>query len=207
MLIETIEFAGIKPAIHAMRNPYDSWEKSDSHNTSEVNGFKIGPADESLSMALSMGGTEHDKHLRMVVVWAEICAPRYWWMQFDTYRHGVEKVSTSTMHTLMRHTLTEDDFSGHVLPGVLDILNTLIVRYKAESDAEKRRKIWQRVIDNLPQSYIQRRTVMMSYAALQAMYHQRKGHKLGEWAEFRRWIESLPYSYLITQERDSSGHQ
>ena len=202
MQIETLQVAGIPQSIHAMRNPYDSWCKSDSHNTRDVGGYKVGPADQSLSMTLADAGPEHAKHLRMCMVWAEIIAPRYWWMQFDTYRYGVEKVSCSTMHTLMRHTLTEDDFEGHVLPGVLDILNTLIEQYKKVEGAEKKKEIWYRVIQNLPQSFLQQRTVMMSYQAIRAMYRQRNGHKLGEWAEFRRWAESLPESWMIT---DSEG--
>ena len=200
MQIETLATGGIPQAIHAMRNPFDSWGKSDSHNTKDVCGYKVGPADQSLSMTLAEAGPEHGKHLRMIVVWAEIIAPRYWWMQFDTYRHGVEKVSCSTMHTIMRHPLSEENFEGHVLPGVLDILNTLIDRYKAEPDAQRKKDIWYRLIQNLPQSFLQERTVMMSYAAIRAMYHQRNGHKLGEWAEFRRWAETLPESWMITDE-------
>ena len=200
--IETLMTCGHQIALYAMREPFQSWKKSDTNivTTETAGELVVGPNDKGLSMTLAEAGPEHAKHLRMVMVWARIKAPRYWWIQFSTYRIGVESVSTSTMHTLMHSTLLKSDFSGETLPGVIDTLNTLILMYKAESDPEKRRGIWQRIINNLPQSYIQERTVMMSYAAIRNMYRQRVGHKLGEWAEFRRWAEGLPQAWMITDE-------
>ena len=197
MNIKTLEVAGIGPAIHAMRNPMDSWAKSDT-----VHGH-VGNLDKELSTKLASAGTEHCKHLRMVMVWAEISAPRYWWQEFDTYRAGVEKVSCSTMHKLMSRPLTIDDFEHDRYPNVdlfdnIVAINGYMKQYKNCEDPVIKKNIWRGIIQMLPQSYIQRRTVMMSYAALRNIYRQRKGHKLIEWEQFRKWVEGLPESWMIT---------
>ena len=202
MKIKTLEVAGIGPAIHAMRNPMDSWEKSDT-----VHG-QIGPKDTELSERLAKAGAEHAKHLRLIQVWAEVWAPRYWWIEFDTYRAGVEKLSCSTMHKLTSRLLTDEDFAqDDDDPARIDLvvtigdLNRYLSNYKAHlaiDDHEGAEKWWRRLIQALPQSYIQRRTVMMSYAALRNMYRQRAGHKLAEWHIFREWCETLPESWMIT---------
>lgn len=199
MQIKTLEVAGIAPAIHGMRNPMDSWDKSDT-----IPGL-IGKNDKKLSMRLASAGTEHAKHLRMVMVWADITAPRYWWQEFDTYRAGVEKVSCSTMHKLMARPLTINDFALDSVPlqliaKVVEELNEQMEEYKNEHNEIARKTIWRGIIQQLPQGYLQKRTVMMSYAALRNMYRQRKGHKLREWHEFRGWCESLPESWMITDE-------
>ena len=199
MQIKTLEVAGIAPAIHGMRNPMDSWDKSDT-----IPGL-IGKNDKTLSMKLASAGTEHAKHLRMVMVWADITAPRYWWQEFDTYRAGVEKVSCSTMHKLMARPLTINDFALDAVPAqllakVVEELNEQMEEYKNEHNEFARKTIWRGIIQQLPQGYLQKRTVMMSYAALRNMYRQRKGHKLREWHEFRGWCESLPESWMITDE-------
>lgn len=199
MEIKILEVAGIASAIKAMRNPMDSWGKSDS-----VIG-KVGKADKELSMKLAKAGTEHCKHLRMVMVWADITAPRYWWMEFDTYRIGVEKVSCSTMHRLMARHIEVDDFEHDCILrddmlSLLFNLNRTMDLYKAQIDEAEKKKLWREIIQNLPQSYLQKRTVMMSYAALRGMYRQRKGHKLQEWQKFREWVETLPESWMITDE-------
>ena len=196
MEINTLDIAGIPFAIHAMRNPYGSWHKSDSH------GDAVGEKDKQLSQALSDRGPEHDKHLRMIVCWADIAAPRYWWMQFDTYRNGVEKISESTMHTIMRDPFKASDFANGdylVEAGVIDRLNRLRDRYRSETENIEKGIIWEHLISLLPQSYIQWRTVMMSYKAIQTMYRQREGHKLGEWAYFRSWAETLDEAWMITE--------
>lgn len=200
MTIDTIDVAGFVPAIRAMRNPMDSWEKSDSIWD------EVGEKDKELSIRLQKAGSEHCKHLRMIVVWAEITAPRYWWQEFDTYRAGVEKVSCSTMHRMMARTLTNEDFEtcngelyGAPMLEMLDYLNQRIEEYKAEDDPAKKRFIWEFVIQMLPQSYRQKRTVMMSYAALRNIYRQRAGHKLKQWHQFREWVETLPESWMITE--------
>ena len=197
MEIKTLEVAGFLPSLAAMRNPMDSWAKNDS-----VVG-RVGKADRELSTKLAKAGTEHCKHLRMIMVWADVTAPRYWWTEFDTYRIGVEKVSCSTMHRLMARHITEDDFEhdcimrGDML-SLLFNLNKTMDLYKAQIDETEKKKLWREIIQNLPQSYLQKRTVMMSYAALRGMYRQRKGHKLKEWEQFRKWVETLPESWMIT---------
>ena len=199
MQIKTLEVAGIAPAIHGMRNPMDSWDRSDT-----IPGL-IGKNDKALSMKLASAGAEHAKHLRMVMVWADITAPRYWWQEFDTYRVGVEKVSCSTMHKLMARPLTINDFALDAVPAqllakVVEELNEQMEEYKNEHNEFARKTIWRGIIQQLPQGYLQKRTVMMSYAALRNMYRQRKGHKLNEWHEFRSWCESLPESWMITDD-------
>lgn len=202
MKIKTLEVAGIGPAIHAMRNPMDSWEKSDT-----VHG-QIGPKDIELSERLAKAGPEHAKHLRLIQVWAEVWAPRYWWIELDTYRAGVEKLSCSTMHKLTARPIAAEDFERDIddpdcadTLAVVDALNRYLSNYKAHmaiDDVDGARYWWRRLIRALPQSYIQRRTVMMSYAALRNMYRQRAGHKLAEWHLFREWCETLPESWMIT---------
>lgn len=204
MNIKTIQTAGFKPAIIAMRNPMNSWGKGDTvFDTLDTH---IGEKDKELSIKLQKAGPEHCKHLRMIQVWADITAPLTWWKQFDCYRMGVEKVSTSTMHKLMSRELTLDDFEaanfdcygGHLMATV-EYLNELIRKYNATEDRDEKRALWEYAIQILPQSYLQKRTVMMSYAALRNIYRQREGHKLYDWEYFRRWVESLPESWMITE--------
>ena len=384
MEIKTLEIAGFEPAIHAMRNPMDSWHMSDSqymYKDIENRKFHIGDADRDLSMRLQKAGPEHCKHLRMVMAYADITAPLYWWKQFDCYRAGVEKVSCSTMHTLLKRPFEMSDFCFDAMPGykaepkqfVPDIdesieewkeycgykvssegriigingneikgvlhkdgyrfiwfcgkivpmhrviaecfcegykpnlvvdhkdgnkqnnkaknlewvtqreniirarennlqptstktysgklteeernqvkelydsgeysqrelgkmfgvsksviagvvnnkysysggrpnLYQLIAkplvnnlnRYRDEyfetDDSEEKQLIWNTIVKMLPESFLQKRTVMMSYAALRNIYRQREGHKLKEWHQFREWVESLPESWMITDE-------
>ena len=201
--IKTLEVAGIGPAIHAMRNPYDSWEKSDTHRG------KIGDKDKELSEKLGNAGPEHAKHLRMCMVWAEIeKAPIYWWKEFDTYRMGVEKLSCSTMHTIMNKPLQLSDFSCEHLTLIgtqrlletIDTLNEYRRLYNMVDDKELKKLYWWQFIQLLPSSYNQRRTVMMSYAALRQICKQRKGHKLDEWHYFIAWCKTLPESWMILGE-------
>jgi hypothetical protein len=206
MNITTLEVAGLSPAIYAMRNPMNSWMKCDSPREfgAKPGEFTVGPADKDLSIRLQKAGPEHCKHLRMIMAWANIDAPRYWWTEFDTYRYGVEKVSCSTMHKLMAKPLTEDDFEiddrASIGPKLtIDYLNSLMNEYKEEEDPVEKKAVWRHIIQNLPQSYLQKRTVMMSYAAIRNIYRQREGHKLAEWQAFRKWAESLPESWMITE--------
>jgi hypothetical protein len=195
--IRTLEVAGIGPAIHAMRNPYDSWAKSDTHQG------HIGEKDRELSERLSNAGTEHCKHLRLIEVWAEIEAPLYWWKEFDTYRVGVEKLSCSTMHTIHSKQFEQEDFScenlsvynRNLLGRIIDNLNSARAEF-IKSDKTNKDSWWQ-LIQMLPSSYNQRRTVMMSYAALRQICKQRKGHKLTEWHVFRDWAFGLPEGWMI----------
>ncbi len=219
MKIETIEVSGFRPALHAMRNPMDSWDKSDTtwHTTADMYpdepfsttiDFLIGEKDKELSIRLQNAGPEHCKHLRMIMVYADITAPRYWWTEFDTYRNGVEKVSCSTMHKLTSRPLTMDDFEHDCLwdqhlEQVIELANNSINMAKNVHDLnmteEDKKHHWRGLIQGLPQSYLQKRTVMMSYAALRNIYRQREGHKLKEWEMFREWVRNLPCSWMITE--------
>lgn len=195
--VRTLEVAGIGPAIHAMRNPYDSWDRSDTHQG------HVGDADRALSDKLSKAGTEHCKHLRMCIVWADITAPLYWWKEFDTYRTGVEKVSCSTMHTIHKKEFSRDDFScdhlnmfnSNILDSIIRNLNNDRRRFIESENHDK--DSWWQLIQLLPSSYNQKRTVMMSYAALRQICKQRKGHKLDEWHDFRKWAFGLPEGWMI----------
>ena len=204
MTINTLLVDGFEPSIRAMRNPYDSWDKSDSGWLEYEQGrrqFDIGQNDLELSMKLQNGGPEHAKHLRMIQVWADIKAPRYWWTEMDTYRAGVEKVSCSTMHTITKREFMMDDFeydddkfAGQMIACAAFSMNTLRNAYMDEEDPDKKKKIWRIMIQNLPQSYLQQRTIMFSYAALRNIVRQRKGHKLKEWKQFIDWLYTLPYA-------------
>ena len=191
--LRTLEVAGIGPAIHAMRNPYDSWEKSDT-----VHG-KIGEKDRELSERLSNAGTEHCKHLRLCMVWVEIEAPLYWWKEFDTYRTGVEKLSCSTMHTITKKSFTKALFTNEVNEGTINWLELQRGFFLVAENEASKRIYWRKIIENLPSGFIQRRTVMLSYAALRQICKQRKGHKLSEWRDFIEWAEGLPEGWMITE--------
>jgi len=202
MKIETLEVAGLAPALKAMRNPLDSWAKSDSGYSEDTDEYEIGPLDMDLSERLQKAGPEHAKHLRMIQVWADISAPRYWWQEADTYRSGVEKLSCSTMHTITKKKFTPDDFEhdDNYMSTLSAGLNASEMENWREmwlslsDDLEKQKEVWRTLIQNLPQSYIQKRTVMMSYAALRNIVRQRKGHKLKEWKQFIDWAYTLPYA-------------
>ena len=188
-----------------------SWDKSDSEWEYEKNGdsvkerFSIGEKDKELSIKLQKAGSEHCKHLRMIQVWAEIEAPREWLIQMDTYRYGVEKISTSTMHTLMKRPLTEADFehdciNDDYMKYMLDSINTSMEAWRYEKDPEYKEQIWRSIIEALPQSYLQKRVYMFSYAALRNIVRQREGHKLKEWKTFINWVKTLPESWMVFDE-------
>jgi hypothetical protein len=192
--IETLEVAGFAPAMTAMRNPLNSWAKNDSA------AGNIGPNDKDLSVRLQKAGPEHCKHLRMIQVWADIEAPREWLIQLDTYRFGVEKISCSTMHKLTSRDFEPDDFDMDFEIDKIETanwMNEILHAFKEEQDIDKKNFLWRRLIQNLPQSYIQRRTYMFSYAALRNIVKQREGHKLHEWAQFIGWVHTLPNSWMI----------
>ena len=215
MKIDVLEIAGLYPALYGMRDPMDSWGQSDTtwltmdgpYNDPAFNTkycMEVGKKDKDLSVRLQKAGPEHCKHLRMVQVYANIAAPRYWWTEYDTYRAGVEKVSCSTMHRLMARPLKTDDFEHDRYPNVnlfdnIVAINRYMEQYKNCEDPITKKSIWRGIIQMLPQSYIQCRTVMMSYAAIRNIYRQRQGHKLIEWHQFCEWVESLPESWMITE--------
>lgn len=238
--------------IQGMRNPMNSWEKSDTCFSDEscVNCYynqrnlcnkdsffrkdeKLGSNDHSLMQRLSNAGTEHRKYMRMMPVYVRITAPLYWWKEFDTYSVGTVANSCSTMHKIQEKEFTLEDFScehllgfdgphnderevpyvpinhGDISPlglyrcGIIPMLNLCRERYLVACKTEDEtgllaKDIWWQMIQLLPSSYNQTRNVMLNYEVLANIYRQRKNHKLDEWREFCKWIETLPYSELIT---------
>lgn len=222
--IENTQVVGLEAAIRGMRNPKNSWDKSDSgfgrFNNQDDH---VGQADLKLMNQLASGGPVHAKYRRYIDVFVDINAPLYFWKEFKTYRKGkdfvdeenfydydgdhviedyIEMNSCSTMHKIHDRELTIDDFScDHLGLDSIDMIKKVIelMNYYREQFIETKDKhAWWQLIQLLPSSYNQRRTVKLNYEVLAAMYHWRKGHKLDEWKAFCRWIEGLPYSELIT---------
>jgi hypothetical protein len=200
---------GWESAIRGMRNPMNSWEKSDSLFDPELDPI-IRENDLKLMKQLVKAGTDHSKFMRMITVTVDITAPLYWWKEFDTYKVGTVRNSCSTMHKIQEKEFTFDDFSHeHLLDDSFDIyapmnvLENIIVAlnfHREQFNKTKDKKHWYQMIQLLPSSYNQRATVQINYAVLRNMYHSRKNHKLDEWSQgFTKWVESLPYSELITE--------
>lgn len=203
-----------KAAVMGARNPMNSWDNSDSLCVPGI--FALGDKDRGLLMKLASAGTDHRKFLRFIPVMVDITAPLYWWKQADTYKVGTTTNSCSTMHKLMAKPFEKADFSFEKLDGVIDDdwVNSRIEEFnemrdcyinfeqlKANGDFDKpieKQDIWNALIQMLPSSYNQKRTVAMNYEVLRNMYHARKNHKLDEWHVFCRWVETLPCSELIT---------
>ena len=199
--LELTETAGWEPAIRGMRNPMNSWAKSDSAtagNCENSRDFHVGPNDLDLMRRLRRGGSDDRKYMRMLVVYVDITAPLYWWKEFDTYKVGTVANSCSTMHKIHARNFTWDDFSDEHLLGLsktaLQHTIKVLNEYRDEYVKTKDKRYWWQMIQLLPTSYNQRRTVMMNYEVLTNMYHARKHHKLDEWHEFCRWVETLPYA-------------
>lgn len=243
--IENVEIMGWEHVIRGMRNPMNSWDKSDSgickggddgigcENCAGYDcehtydhSFQLGKADHKLMMRLAAGGPVHAKYRRMIVVYLDITAPLYWWKEFDTYKVGTVANSCSTMHKIAEKEFTLNDFSYEHLLGIYDrkgaenglaldvsplhdksvlfspcgllrltirMLNVCREKYLESKD----KKYWWEMIQLLPSSYNQRRTIMLNYEVLAGIYPMRKNHKLDEWREFCQWIEQLPYSEII----------
>lgn len=223
--IENVEVMGWEAAIRGMRNPMNSWEKSDSGwfsseddmgvNYAQYNShsdpselYFIGSNDLDLMKRLAKAGTDHRKFMRMITVYLDITAPLYWWKEFDTYKVGTVANSCSTMHKIAEKEFEMGDFSyEHMKPTSIKIMHDIIDilnKYRADynnQEAEKlgvKKDYWWQMIQLLPSSYNQRRTVMLNYEVLANIYKSRKDHKLDEWRTFCSWIETLPYSELIT---------
>ena len=223
--IENIEVYGWKAAIRGMRNPLNSWDKSDSSYVVNYCGdgeyygesaycyedFEVGEKDLALMKKLAVAGTDHRKFMRMINVTCDITAPMYWWKEFATYKVGTVRNSCSTMHTVTNKPFTLDDFSCEnlnpmvidgclhsgcklVLIKLIDVLNGVRSDYVRTNN----KFYWWQIIQLLPSSYNQWATVQLNYEVLANMYHSRKAHKLDEWREFCKWVESLPHSELIT---------
>lgn len=205
--IENTKVIGWEHAIRGMRNPMNSWDNSDSRFNDDTAFNIIGNNDLSLMKKLVKAGTDHRKFMRMITVYADINAPLYWWKEYDTYKVGTVANSCSTMHKIQDKEFTLDDFSvEHIGEGVTtnvfyecfeNIIDCLNEARQCFLD-DKNKQWWWQMIQLLPSSYNQKRTVMLNYEVPANMYHSRKNHKLDEWREFCKWIESLPYSELIT---------
>ena len=219
--IEHTEVFGFDAAIRGMRNPMNSWDKSDSvfyyrdcgsclhsleDNCQLYNCTVLGKNDLALMKNLSNAGTDHSKYLRFITVTADITAPLYWWKEYDTYKIGTVANSCSTMHKIHAKEFTLDDFShehltnwshdGELCRDWLGDLEDLIedLNFARELYLEtKNKKYWWQMIQLLPSSYNQKRTVLLNYQVLKNMYHARKTHKLDEWLDFCRWCKNLPY--------------
>ena len=209
--IENFEVLGWEHAIRGMRNPMNSWDQSDSykthiedHETMETAGFEffVGDNDLDLMQRLRKAGTDHRKFMRMLVVYVDITAPLYWWKEADTYAVGVVKNSCSTMHKIHAKEFTLDDFSHeHLTDRSLNCLENTIQALNINREyflQDRSKQDWWQMIQLLPSSYNQKRTVMLNYEVLANIYKSRKNHKLDCWHDLCHWIEKLPYSELIT---------
>ena len=200
--IENIDVYGFETAIRGARNPMNSWDRMDScYNNGE---FEIGENDYKLLKNLTIAGPEHRKWNRMVTVTMDVTAPLYWWKEYDTYKVGTVANSCSTMHKIQAKEFTLDDFSHEHLNKIsIEVLkNVILALNEARQDfiGYKEKEYWWQMIQLLPSSYNQKRTVHLNYEVLGTMYHQRRHHKLDEWVEFCNTIKTLPYSEFITRE-------
>ena len=200
--IENIDVYGFETAIRGARNPMNSWDRMDScYNNGE---FEIGENDYKLLKNLTIAGPEHRKWNRMVTATMDITAPLYWWKEYDTYKVGTVANSRSTMHKIHAKGFELDDFSYEHLTclslQILDDTVNVLNHYREKFNETKDKKYWWQMIQLLPSSYNQKRTVHLNYEVLGTMYHQRRHHKLDEWVDFCDTIKTLPYSEFITRE-------
>ncbi len=218
---ENIEVVGWEHAIRGMRNPKNSWQKSDSYtcyatggcHCEEENyidgvchGVTLGENDHDLMMTLRNAGTDHRKFMRMIVVYADVIAPLYWWKEFDTYKVGTVANSCSTMHKIHTKEFELEDFSTdhlniagiNCLKTTITALNNCRSAYVEDGEFKENKEVWWQMIQLLPSSYNQTRNVMMNYEVLANIYTSRKNHKLNEWCELCSWVKTLPYQELIT---------
>lgn len=217
--IENESVSSIARTIYSARNAMNSWDKSDSDFEKDI----VGSNDLALAKRLCNAGTDHRKFMRMITVYMDITAPLYWWKEFDTYKVGTVANSCSTMHKIQAKEFTLDDFSHeHLLDGrgfqlvyddsdkeidfhlrlashqLLELTINTLNYYRKIFLETNDKKYWWQLIQLLPSSYNQRRTVMLNYEVLANIYKSRRNHKLDEWRTFCEWIEELPYSELIT---------
>lgn len=210
--IENAEVCGWSATIRGMRNPMNSWDKSDSGHKldytpsgDKIYPYTIGENDLSLMEKLVKAGTDHRKFMRMIVVYVDVTAPLYWWKEYDTYKVGTVANSCSTMHKVHAKEFTLDDFSHEhlstgeygnleMLKAIVMVLNVAREKFIESNDKDE----WWQMIQLLPSSYNQRRTLMLNYEVLANIYRSRRNHKLDEWHTFCDWVESLPESHLIT---------
>ena len=203
MKFEKTEVWGFEHAIRGMRNPLESWKKSDSFIKSPHNYYVIGSNDLELMQKLIKAGSEHRKFLRQIFVAVDITAPLYWWKEFDTYKVGTVANSTSTMHKLAGTPITidcfeMDDFEDLRLFDISTVWEILIFdleRLRKSYNETRDKRYWKELIRLLPESWLQKRTITMNYENILNMYRQRKNHKLTEWSKsFCAWVKTLPYA-------------
>jgi hypothetical protein len=207
---ERVSVMNFDNALRGMRNPMNSWEKSDSY-FDENGTFVVGEADLALAGKLARSGSDHRKYLRQIFVSVDITAPLYWWKEFDTYKVATVANSTSTMHKIHAKPFSRADFStdhmdGETLAkfdGVIAFLEELRQKYMENKD----KQYWYDMIQFLPSSYDQMRTVTLNYETLTNIYYARRNHKLDEWREFCKWIERFPYSEIITGELEGEKYE
>lgn len=222
LTIENVETCGWEPALRGMRNPKDSWDKSDSDwefvedpsiiNPNDEVKFVMGPNDLKLATSLAKGGPVHAKYRRMITVYLDITAPFYWWKEFDTYKVGTVANSCSTMHTIHKRDLTLNDFAHehltecnrNLLQLTIDNINAARRDFIEATDSDSAKDAWWQMIQLLPTSFLQKRTVQLNYEVLHNIYHSpRYNHKLDEWREFCEWFKTLPYANeLIILDKD-----
>ena len=219
MKFEKTEISNFQPALRGMRNPMNSWDKSDSNKCLH----HIGPNDLNLAQRLVRGGPEHAKFMRQIIVWVDITAPLYWWKEFDTYKVGTVANSTSTMHRLTTAPITKEMFefddgeliinkytSPHggeceviyddYIEDIIDMCETLRLKYLGTTN----KSYWRALVQILPNAFLQTRTVSLSYANLRNIYFQRRNHKLKEWHQFCDWVATLPYAKELIMLEDTN---
>lgn len=208
--IENVEVYGWETAIRGMRNPLNSWDRIDSKFGEE---FELGENDLNLMQRLIKAGSDHSKFMRMIIVSMDITAPLYWWKEYDTYKVGTVANSCSTMHKIHSRDLTFEDFSCEHLNGSSRVLLNMIIneintnRRKYLREKNDKKQWWWQLIQLLPTSYNQKRTVLLNYEVVQRMYKARKNHKLDEWQEFCKTMELLLYAneLIIGKEPDTDA--
>lgn len=209
ILIEKTDVSGFEATIRGMRNPMNSWKKSDSFWSDADDAFHVGSADRKLMRQLVKAGTDHSKFMRFIVVSLDVTAPLYWWKEYDTYKVGTVANSCSTMHKITEKEFEKSDFSHdhltvsaqNILESIITELNYWRTEYHAATNGSRKKYCWWQMIQLLPSSYNQKRTLILNYQVLRNIYHARCNHKLDEWHNFCRWIKTLPESDLITMER------
>ena len=219
IVIDNPEVWGFEHAIRCMRNPLNSWSRSDSYEECadafencgdcRIGEFVVGEDDLELMKQLCNAGTEHRKFMRQIFVSMDIVAPLYWWKEFDTYKIGTVSNSCSTMHTLHKRDISIDDFSfenlganqEHIMRCLIEEMNVLRREYVDTGD----KRYWRMMIQMLPNSYNQRRTITMNYENVLTMINQRKNHRLSEWRDFCKVLSGLPYVEDLIETRRQSA--
>ena len=201
--LERTQVINFENAVRGARNPMNSWDRMDSHTDNGI--FVFGPNDLDLAKRLCKAGSDHRKFIRQIFISVDITAPLYWWKEYDTYKVGTVANSCSTMHKIQAKEFVIDDFShehlnsesiNKILMPTIEMLN----QYRLKFIETKDKDYWWQMIQLLPSSFNQKRTVLLNYEVLANIYKSRKGHKLDEWRTFCEWIKTLPLSYIITHE-------